>query len=721
MKKFALVYLPLNLAEPYSYAIPPSMNIKQGDIVLVPLRNKEVYGIVFDFVDHLNFDEAKVKNILDKDENMPSISFELMDFLKKLSKYYVESFGNVLKLAINVAGFNLNQYDEILQLNPNFDKQIKFSEQRKKIIEYLSIQNSISKDVLIKQGNSIAVINGLIKEGLLLKHKEISYSNFQEALEYQNIPLSTEQINVMKDLMGIYEKNKNNFLPIVLQGVPGAGKTEIYFELASKVLQENKQVLIMLPEIALSTQIVERFEKRFKVKPYVWHSSISNKTKKDTWICADNGNLKLIIGTRSSLFLPFKNLGLIVVDEEHDSSYKQEEGVIYNARDMAILRAYIHKIPIMLCSATPSLETLYNVKQGKYHLLKLSSRFNKYQMPDINIIDMKQESLGKNNLISATLLSKIQTNLEQNLQSLLFVNKRGYANTMLCKSCGEKIICINCAIAMVEHRSKNSLLCHYCGYMLPKPIICKSCEAENSLLSLGFGVEKVYEEVIAKLPNAKVVILSSDTMNTHNKAIKLIKQINDLEYDIIIGTQIISKGYHFPKLTCVGILDADFMYALDLKSCEKAWQLLYQVAGRSGRGDNIGEVFMQSYNPSSVFVESLIEKNYENFIENETKIRETLGFPPFGKLAGIIVSSEDIKALNDFCKILEDKKPYGEDYEILGSMVAPIAFLRKYHRKRFLVKTKLNVNIQKLISHWLNIKIPSNIKLQIDVDPISFY
>jgi primosomal protein N' (replication factor Y) len=439
-------------------------------------------------------------------------------------------------------------------------------------------------------------------------------------------------------------------------------------------------------------------------------------------VAAGNGNLKVIIGARSALFLPFNNLGLIIVDEEHDSSYKQEEGVIYNARDMAVVRAKLHNIPILLCSATPSLETLNNVNIKKYSLFKLQKRYNQMVMPDITVVDMKESGVKKDKYLSEVMLDKITKTLAKKEQALLFVNKRGYASALYCRSCGEKETCPNCSVSLVEHRSKKLLSCHFCGFSKKISNICSTCKEEDTLISMGAGVERIFDEVKEYYPDKRIVILSSDTINSHKKAMEMVKQINNYEYDILIGTQIISKGYNFPLLTFVGIVDADFSYSLDLKSSEKTWQILYQVAGRAGRDKLAGEVMLQSYDVKNALIESLIKKDYDLFIQKENDLRKSLEFPPFGKLIAVIVSSKNQQELEGFCKQLETLQPKGEKFEILGPANAPIFLLRGFFRKRFLIKSSLSVNIQSIARKWLlDLQGVSSIKIQIDVDPISFY
>ncbi|XWO13894.1 Primosomal protein N' [Candidatus Hepatincola sp. Pdp] len=715
------VCLPLKLSKFYAYTVPKDCNVNKGDIVLVPLRNQQVYGIIFKQETKINFEVAKLKHIIKKIEQIPSLNSQLIDFLAWVAKYNLSSFGKVLKMAINVAGFNFNHYDEIISINTNKIQQLKITPKRQKLLTTLQELGALEKNTLIaKAAISRSIVNQLIKEGYLQVTNNFKQPVLEQNICYEPIALSDNQQEVTSQLLQVIDSRK--FQTVVLQGLPGSGKTEVYFEAINRVLNLGKQVLILLPEIALSAQIFQRFQKRFKVKPYLWHSDISKKNKQEAWISASNGSLKIIIGARSALFLPFANLGLIVVDEEHDNSYKQEEGVIYNARDMAVVKAKVENIPIILSSATPALETMNNVSLQKYKHLLLQERYNKSIFPVITQVDLKQEKLTKGEYISQVLHTKITNTLNKQEQVLLFINKRGYAGTILCTSCLEKITCKYCSATLVEHKSHNKLYCHYCGYATNVTSSCPNC-GEEKLVALGVGVEKIFEEVTTKFPKAKVVIASSDTMQSYKKSQELIQQIHNHEYDIIIGTQIISKGYNFPKLTLVGILDADFISSVDLKATERAWQLLYQVAGRAGRYNLLGEVVLQTYNPKSEFMQSFLQKDYNVFVNNELSLRKSLSFPPFGKFIALIVSSKNAKLLEQFVNYLAKIQPKGLNLEILGPSQAPMFLLRNFYRYRFLVQARnQELSLQNIVKKWLlKVKIPSTIKVQIDVDPISFF
>ncbi len=510
---------------------------------------------------------------------------------------------------------------------------------------------------------------------------------------------------------------KLKFNTIVVEGTTGSGKTEVYFHIIAKILQEsNKQVLLLLPEIALTTQLISRFKNQFNFEPAVWHSDITESVKSDIFKSVLSGNVRVVIGTRSSLFLPFKDLGLIIVDEEHDSSYKQTEKGCYNARDLAVLRAKMNNAPILLASATPSLETLINIDKDKYLKVDLPSRYGKAVLPDIEIIDMKKEKLKKDKYISKKLLEDLQENLKMQKQSMLFMNKRGYANLLLCSECGEKFICKNCSCNLSVHKSKNKLVCHYCGYARDIPNKCDKCGNE-SLINFGPGVEKIEKEIKEYFPNAKTIIMSSDTINTNKKLEEAINQITKNEVDIIIGTQLVAKGHHFPNLTLVGIVDSDAsLFGGDIKASEKTYQLLTQVSGRAGREKDKGKVYFQSYNHDNLVLQAIKDGNKEILIDFEKQSRELGNFPPYGKMAIISISSlKEVEAYTT-AKNIAKKIPTSEDIEIFGPAPAIIAKIAKMYKFNVIVKTSKKMDIQKLITKFvLSEKYNSNLRIKIEI------
>ena len=507
----------------------------------------------------------------------------------------------------------------------------------------------------------------------------------------------------------------------VLHGITGSGKTEVYFYLIKKALAEGKQALLMLPEIALSKQIVHRFEERFGSKAVVWNSSITPAKKRKILLGIMSGSVRVVIGARSGLFLPYKDLGLIIVDEEHDHSYKQDEQILYNARDMAIFRAHIEKIPVILGSATPSLETFYNIQTGKYVEVILSSRFGDATLPDVVAIDMRKKP--KNSWISNELKTAIARKLEAREQVMLFLNRKGYAPLLVCSTCGHRATCGSCSTALVYHKSANKLNCHHCGYHAKAYVNCPECSSENSMIPCGPGVERIHEEVSAYFPDANIQVMTREEMNTPKKASDVISNIMNGTTDIIIGTQIITKGYHFPKLTFVGVIDTDIgLSGGDLRSSEKTFQLLHQVGGRAGREQIKGMMYLQTFNPQSEFVRLLIEHDFNGFMKAELESRVTGHMPPISRMAALIMSGKnDImvkRAMNDIVRNL----PKTDRVIVLGPAAAILSKLHNRYRYRIMLIADKQFNMQGYIANMLE-SLPAKIlpDLKVDIDPYHFY
>ena len=537
---------------------------------------------------------------------------------------------------------------------------------------------------------------------------------------HQDIRFSEEQQAAVTRLC---DKVGNGFDVSLLYGVTGSGKTEVYFEAISCALAQTGQILVLLPEIILTTAWLDRFEKRFGVKPALWHSSITPKQRRDTWRAVKAGEAKVIVGARSALFLPFKKLDLIVIDEEHDASFKQEDGVLYHARDMAIVRAKIANCPIILASATPSLETYCNAMAGKYDHIKLPSRFAGAALPDIHIVDMRQKAKGPIKFVSETLQKHIAANLERREQTLLFINRRGYAPLVLCRSCGERLKCPNCLAWLVEHRRGGYVQCHHCGYTKQTPTVCPTCHEEGSLVSCGPGVERIYEEVQIAFPEAHTQIVTSDTLNNPKEFEDLMDKMATGALDILIGTQMLAKGHHFANLTLVGVIDADMGLAGgDLRASERTFQLLHQVMGRAGREQKKGTALLQSYLPDNLIIKALKENDRSAFLNEEIIARQLLNMPPFGKLAGIIISGKDEQQTYKVAQELVKKAPFMTGIDVLGPVPAPLALLRGKYRFRILVKTQKDIKLQQILARWMGlIKIPPAVDVRLDIDPYSFF
>jgi primosomal protein N' (replication factor Y) len=514
----------------------------------------------------------------------------------------------------------------------------------------------------------------------------------------------------------------DTFSVTLLDGVTGSGKTEVYFEAIAAALQVGRQVLVLLPEIALSAQFVDRFQPRFGARPALWHSELTPAQRRETWRGVAEGKVQVVLGARSALFLPYTNLGLIVIDEENDGSFKQEEGVIYHARDMAIVRAKLGDFATVLVSATPSLETMHNVQQGRYTHLTLPARFGGATLPDIALIDLRLEKLPPRRFVSETLVTALTETIAAGEQALLFLNRRGYAPLTLCRTCGHRMQCPNCTAWLVDHRAAGKLTCHYCGHTERLPRHCPKCDAEDSFAPVGPGVERIAEEVAALFPTARLAIMTSDLMQAAGMMQETLRRIRDEEVDIIVGTQIIAKGHHFPKLTLVGVIDADLgLSGGDLRAGERTYQLLQQVSGRAGRAVHPGRSYIQTYVPEHPVMQALVSGDRDHFLAVEAEERQAAAMPPFTRLAALIVSSEDRVAAENAAIALSRAAPVHPEIRVLGPAPAPIALLRNRTRYRLLLKVSKTMPIQPVIKDWLSrVDLPNAVRVQVDIDPYSF-
>ena len=547
------------------------------------------------------------------------------------------------------------------------------------------------------------------------KEKLDSFKNTEPSL----VTLSEEQANSFKEITQSFNKSNK---PVLLEGVTGSGKTEVYFEIIDKFLKEKKQILIMVPEISLTPQLETRVKKRFGMEVCLWHSKITKKNRQKIWHKCFAGDPVIVIGARSSLFLPFTNLGLIVVDEEHDSSYKQEDNIRYQARDLAVVRAKIEKNFILLASATPSLETINNVKIKKYDQVYLSKQFSGTPLPEISIIDLNKNKLDKDKWISQSIIDSISQCLENKEQTLIFLNRRGYSPLTLCNSCGFRYECDQCSSWMVMHQHKKVFLCHQCGTIKKLNLDCPQCNEKDSIKFVGPGVERVAEELKEFFPGKNISIMSSDNVNTPKKIKKFITDINNKDIDIIVATQIMAKGYDFPNLSLVGIVDADAgLFGGDPRAIEKTFNLLQQVGGRAGRGKKIGKVFLQTYFPDQEIIKSIQLREREAFIERALEERKNFNIPPFGFMTSIIISSHTKALALKYASILAQQDQNSENIKILGPVEAPIFLLRGQYRYRILLKSNSRKNLNKFTKKIVEkTKLPSSVKLIIDVDPYSF-
>ena len=691
-----------------------------GSYVQVSLGQKEVIGVVWG-PSTINLEVDKIKVIL-KTLNVMPMTSELMKFLEKVSLYTITPLSSVLRLATRVP--NLGSA-EVMDKKYSFysDEIKKLTTSRSKVLNFLKKNHKLKFELseIIKNCNvSSSVVHGLVS----LEAVSVDWvPRDQEFLPLNPLvkgeKLTEEQTSAVKKIRGAETYNT-----ILLNGVTGSGKTEVYLECIADCIKENKQALVLLPEIGLTAEFLARVEARFGARPGEWHSGISLTERRRVWKMVSQGKLQLVVGARSALFLPFQNLGLIVVDEEHDHSYKQDDGVLYNARDMAVLRGSLSAARVMLASATPSLESWVNARKGKYLGVDLKWRYGGATLPTITAIDMRSESLSSGKWISPTLLSKIKEKLEKGEQTLLFLNRRGYAPVTICRSCGEQISCDQCDSRMVQHRFVERLICHQCGKTSRIPNKCNSCNSDDTLSVVGPGIERLAEEVTKLFPTARVGVLSSDLFTTPMSLRKQLSEIESGKIDIIVGTQLVAKGHNFPELTLVGVIDADLgLQGADLRAAERTFQLINQVSGRAGRQNKPGETLIQTYDPEHRVIKAILEADLEKFWSLEANDREKAGVPPFGRFVGIILSGVSLKNVEDTGKILFKNSTNLRNLgvQVFGPAPAPFSRIKGKYRQRLLVKAERKFPIQSFLKDWiLTVKSRKGVRIQIDIDPYNF-
>ncbi len=620
------------------------------------------------------------------------------------------------------APFGLNEITGVVwPYEQKTEKQFKIKKISKKInvknlnssmIEFISW---FSKYNLVPLGMSLKMC--LLNKDVVEKDFNKEFVKFKVKKSKNKFLLNAEQ----KKSLTFMKNIGNNYNVTVLEGVAGSGKTLVYFERVKDLINKGFQALILLPEIALTNQFSRRFQEFFGAEPAIWHSGTTKKNKSIIWKGITEGKIKIVIGARSSLFLPFKNLGIIVVDEEHDVSYKQDEGVSYNARDMAITRASLENIPINLVTSIPSIETYNNIVNKKYHITKLEKRYREASLPNIEIINLHSEVLNKGSWIANKTISKVDQYLDKGDQVLFFLNRRGYAPFVICKKCGYKFECPNCAVNLNFHKKLNKLLCHYCGHKSSLSRVCKD-NKKCDLLFCGPGVERIFSELEKIYPNKKIAIFSSDTLKKNKITNTLLKKVEKKKIDILVGTQLLSKGFHFPKLNCIVVVDSDFSsHGYDLRSAEKNIQLYHQLAGRAGRESNTSTIYFQTYTPDDEVLLNISKNDPHAFLQKELLLRKEKKLPPFYRLISLIISGKNEPLIMKFAISVKSKLPKINEVNVLGPVLAPITKLKKKYRCRILIRYPKNLFIQKYLSKSLNkIKIASGIKLEVDVDPINF-
>lgn len=703
------------------YKVPPGMQVEHGSVVVAPLGPRQIIGIVWE-EERLPGDtvpESKLRPLLEV-LPVPPLRAELRRLIEWTADYYCAPLSSVARMVLSSGGA-MRGPTTMTEYRLSGAMPERMTPQREIAMELLEGEQATIRELSEMAGVSDGVLRGLVGQGVLEPISvDIDRPYPRADPGHATVDLSAEQKSVSDRLIKAVKARK--FAPFLLDGVTGSGKTETYFEPMASALRAHRQVLVLLPEIALTEAFLRRFEQRFGAAPIVWHSSLKSTERRRAWRAIASGQAQVVVGARSALFLPYANLGLIVVDEAHEVSFKQDEGVRYNARDVAVMRARFEKFPIVLASATPALESLQMAESGIYERLGLPSRFGGAQLPSIDTIDLTEHAPERGKWLAPELVEALKDRLEKGEQSLLFLNRRGYAPLTLCRNCGFRFECPNCSAWLVEHRFTQKLACHHCGHDTDPPATCPECGEPDCLVACGPGVERIADEVAEILPEARVAVATSDTLNTPEKAADFVAQAEAKAIDVIVGTQLVTKGFHFPELTLVGVVDADLgLEGGDLRAAERTYQQVAQVAGRAGRGSKPGEVLIQTRHADAPVIAALAAGDRDAFYEAETEARRHAGAPPFGRWAAIIVSSEDEAEAKEAARAIGGSRPSIKDVMILGPAPAPMALLRGRYRYRLLINARRSAQVQDIIRKWLGgLDFPRSVRVSVDIDPYSF-
>jgi primosomal protein N' (replication factor Y) (superfamily II helicase) len=721
-KRVVDVLVPVALDRTYSYRAPEELALVPGDIVSVPLGAREATAVVWaeNPTPNPRLDN-RLKDVEEKLE-LPPLKDELRNFVDWVANYTIASRGMVLRMCLRM-GEHLGEERERVGVRLAGAAPQRMTPARGRVLALLADGMLRGKSEAAREaGVSLGVIDGLVDKGTLetvvLLPEPVAE---RPDPDFARPDFPSDQNAAAAALKATIAEG--GYAVTLLDGVTGSGKTEVYFEAVADTIRRGRQSLILMPEIALTAQFLDRFAARFGVRPAEWHSELTPRRRARTWRAVADGEVAVVVGARSALFLPYADLGLIVVDEEHDQAYKQEDGVRYHARDMAVVRGHIARIPVVLSSATPSLETEVNARRGRYRRLALPERFGGQLLPSVEAIDLRHERPPPGRFISPSLAGAVQIAIERGEQALFFLNRRGYAPLTLCRACGFRFSCPNCDAWLVDHRFRKELVCHHCGFAIPHPPACPKCQAVNSFAAIGPGVERLEEEVRALFPQARVLVLSSDLVATMERLREELDDVAQGRFDIVIGTQLVAKGHHFPKLNLVGIVDADLgLNNGDPRAAERTFQLLHQVVGRAGRDAGVGRGYLQTHQPEHPVMRALIAQDREAFYNAEIAARERTHYPPFGRLASLVVSGPDKHDTQAYARALARAAPPHEEVRILGPADAPLSLIRGRHRLRLLVKAPRGFDLSAHLRDWLAgaPKAKGGIKLDIDVDPQSF-
>lgn len=717
------VLLPLALPAPYDYLVPKGLQVEPGQFVVVPLGPVDYLGVVWPRPEGEappKIEPKKLREIIELVDDVPPLPRISLDFADWVANYTLSSPGMVLRMMMS-AGRAFDPPAQRYGVRLAGPPPQRMTSARARVLEAAAngliwVKSSLAETAGVSPG----VIDGLVDAGALVTEPLPDWHAMPLDLSRQRAKLTKEQAEAARALL---ENTSGAFTVSLLDGVTGSGKTEIYFEAIAAALGRGRQVLVLMPEIALTSQFIARCEERFGARPAEWHSGVSGPMRGRVWRAVADNKAKLVVGARSALFLPFPDLGLIVVDEEHDQSYKQEERVAYQARDMAVLRGALGSAPVVLSSATPSIESLVNAEQGRYRHIRLGTRYKAAGLPAISAIDMRAAPPERGRWLSPILVDAVAETLRRGEQALLFLNRRGYAPVTLCRKCGFKFECPNCSAWLVEHRFRRRLECHHCGTFVPIPETCPNCGAEHSLVPCGPGVERIAEEVAERFPEARRVLLSSDLTPSISDLRETLREIEEREVDVIIGTQLVAKGHHFPGLALVGVVDGDLGLAqADPRAAERTFQLLNQVTGRAGRDTVPGRGLIQTYMPEHPVIQALVSGDREAFLEREIAARREATLPPFGRLASLLVSGSAREAVEAYARAVALAAPPAAKIQVLGPAEAPLSVIRGRHRYRLLVKAAREADLQAYLRLWLSAvpKAKGDVRLVVDVDPYNF-
>ncbi|MCH2239292.1 MAG: primosomal protein N' [Sphingomonadales bacterium RIFCSPHIGHO2_01_FULL_65_20] len=706
---------------PFDYSVPQGMDLPVGSVVQVPLGPRRIDGIVWDAgaFGAEEIEASRLRPVLAR-YDMPPLSQALRRLIEWTADYYLASPAAVARMALP-SGSLLGPGRSITEYRLTGEPPARMTPQRQQVYDRLAGEQATVRELAALAEVSEGVIRSLVTSGAF-EAMEVPTDRPWPRPDPDHITpaLNDEQQEAADRLAEAVRAAEP--MPFLLDGVTGSGKTEVYFEAVAEALRKGRQTLLLLPEIALTQPFLTRIEARFGAAPVPWHSGLKQTERRRAWNAIISGEAKIVVGARSALFLPYANLGVIIVDEAHETSFKQEDGVRYNARDVAVMRGRFEGCPVVLSSATPALESRVMAETGRYEPLTLTHRYGGAQLPRIGLIDLTQNPPPRNQWIAPPLLEAMQERLARGEQSLLFLNRRGYAPLTLCRHCGHRFKCPNCSAWMVDHRLSGRLACHHCGHAEPSPSACPECGETDCLVACGPGVERIADEVAALMPEARRAIVTSDTIWSPEKAAEFVAQVEARAIDVIIGTQLVTKGYHFPDLTLVGVIDADIgLEGGDLRAGERTFQQIAQVAGRAGRAAKPGEVFIQTRHPEAPVIDALVQGDREAFYAAETQARREANVPPFGRLAAIIISSEDHAEAHEAARQAGAVAPEHDGFAVYGPAPAPLSLLRGRHRFRLLVHARRNVEMQRIIREWLQpMRWAPGVRVAVDVDPYSF-